>query len=136
MSKDTLWASWFVSGPEHKVFHSGDSGYSPYFKQIGEKFANIDLSLIKVGNYGLDLGWEDIHMVPENSVKAHLDIGAKIMLPIHWGVFKLSNHDWDEPIEITVIAAKKNNIKLVTSRLGELVEYGKLLSNHFWWREL
>ena len=75
-------------------------------------------------------------MVPENSVKAHLDIGAKIMLPIHWGVFKLSNHDWDEPIERTVFAAKKNNIKLVTPRLGELVEYGKLLSKQFWWREL
>ena len=136
MSKNTLWTSWVVSGPEHKVFHSGDSGYSPHFKQIGEKFANIDLSLIKVGDYGLDLGWEDIHMVPENSVKAHLDIGAKIMLPIHWGIFKLSNHDWDEPIERAVIAAKKNNIKLVTPRLGELVEYGKLLSNQFWWREI
>ena len=118
------------------VFHSGDSGYSLHFKQIGEKFSNIDLSLIKVGDYGLDLGWEDIHMVPENSVKAHLDIGAKIMLPIHCGVFKLSNHDWDEPLERTVVAAKKNNIKLVTPRLGELVKYGKLLSNQFWWREL
>ena len=136
MSKNTLWASWVVSGPEHMVFHSGDSGYSLHFKQIGEKFSNIDLSLIKVGDYGLDLGWEDIHMVPENSVKAHLDIGAKIMLPIHWGVFKLSNHDLDEPIERTVVAAKKNNIKLVTPRLGELVKYGKLLSNQFWWREL
>jgi len=136
LSKNTLWTSWVVSGPEHIVFHSGDSGYSLQFKQIGEKFSNIDLSLIKVGDYGLDLGWEDIHMVPENSVKAHLDIGAKIMLPIHCGVFKLSNHDWDEPLERTVVAAKKNNIKLVTPRLGELVKYGKLLSNQFWWREL
>ena len=44
---------------------------------------------------------------PRNSVKAHLDIGAKVMLPIHWGVFELSNHDWDEPIERTVVAANK-----------------------------
>jgi L-ascorbate metabolism protein UlaG (beta-lactamase superfamily) len=48
------------------------------------------------------------------------------MLPIHWGVFELSNHDWDEPIKRTVVAAKKNNIKLVTPKLGEIVEYGKL----------
>ena len=75
-------------------------------------------------------------MVPENSVKAHLDIGAKLMLAIHWGVFELSNHDWDEPIERTVVYAKKNNIKLVTPKLGEIVENGKLLSNQFWWREL
>ena len=48
MSKDTLWTSWVVGGPEQMVFHSGDSGYAPHFKQIGEKFTNIDLSLIKV----------------------------------------------------------------------------------------
>ena len=135
-SNDTLWTSWVVIGPVHKVFHSGDNGYAPHFKQIVEKFTNIDLSLIKVGDYGLDLGWQDVHMVPENSVKAHLDIGAKLMLPIHWGVFELSNHDWDEPIKRTVVAAKKNNIKLVTPKLGEIVEYGKLHSNQFWWREL
>ena len=70
-SNDTLWTSWVVIGPVHKVFHSGDSGYAPHFKQIVEKFTTIDLSLIKVGDYGLDLGWQDVHMVPENSVKAH-----------------------------------------------------------------
>ena len=48
-------------------------------------------------------------MVPENSVKAYLDIGAKIILPIHWSVFKLSNYDWDEPIERTVLVAKKTS---------------------------
>ena len=58
------------------------------------------------------------------------------MLPIHWGMFELSNHDWDEPIERRIVAAKKNNIKLVTHKLGEIVEYGKLLPNQFWWREL
>ena len=68
-------------------------------------------------------------MVPENSVKLHLDVGAKIMLPIRWGKFKLLHHDWDEPIERTIVATKK----LVTPRLGKLFEYEKLLSNQFWW---
>ena len=136
MSRDTLWTSWVIEGEKHKVFHSGDSGYSPHFKRIGEKFPNIDLSLIKVGDYGLDRAWQDIHMVPEKSVQAHIDIGAKLMLPIHWGVFILSNHPWDEPIERTLASAKKKGIELVTPKLGEEVVFGQPFTNKNWWRSL
>ncbi len=136
MSKDTLWTSWVVQGKAHSVFHSGDSGYSNHFKQIGQKFPNIDISLIKVGDYGLDLAWQDIHMVPENSIKAHIDLGAKVMIPIHWGVFELSFHDWNEPIERTLKAAQQNEIDLVTPRLGEVVESGKYFNSTTWWRDI
>ncbi|MBD3671208.1 MAG: MBL fold metallo-hydrolase [Gammaproteobacteria bacterium] len=136
ISKDTLWTSWVVQGPRHTVFHSGDSGYAPHFKQIGERFKTIDMSLIKVGDYGLDLGWQDIHMIPENSVQAHLDIGAKVMMPIHWGVFELSNHAWDEPIERTLTAADAANIRLVTPKLGQTLDYAGPMKTSSWWRDL
>jgi len=136
VSNDSLWTSWVVKGPKHSVFHSGDSGYSPHFTKIGKRFPGIDLSLIKVGDYGIDLGWQDIHMIPENSVKSHKDIGAKVMLPIHWGVFQLSYHAWDEPIERTLASAKKNNIKIVTPKIGETFNYGNPIKNELWWRLL
>lgn len=136
MSSDTLWTSWVVQGPKHSVFHSGDSGYSPHFKAIGEKFKNIDLSLIKVGDYGIDLSWQDIHMIPENSVQAHMDVGAKWMLPIHWGVFALSYHPWDEPIERAIVSANDKNINLVTPKIGEVFVYGSTRQNDYWWRSL
>ena len=136
MSNDSLWTSWVVKGPDHSVFHSGDTGFSPHFKKIGERFPGIDLSLIKVGDYGMDLGWQDIHMIPENSIRSHKHIGAKIMLPIHWGVFQLSYHPWNEPIERTVASAKKNNIKLITPKIGETIQIGKPIKNEFWWRSL
>ena len=75
-------------------------------------------------------------MIPENSVKSHKDIGAKVMLPIHWGVFQLSYHPWDEPIERTLASAKKNNIKIVTPKIGETFNYGKPIKNELWWRSL
>ncbi len=136
MSSNTLWTSWVVQGPKHTIFHSGDSGYSQHFKEIGQRFNNIDMSLIKIGDYGLDLGWQDIHMIPENSIQAHLDIGAKLMLPIHWGVFVLSNHPWNEPIERAIAAAQKRKIKLITPKLGEKVIFGNTINNDFWWRNL
>ena len=136
ISNNTLWTSWVVKGIEHTVYHSGDSGYSPHFKEIGEQFLDIDMSLIKVGDYGIDLGWQDIHMIPENSVQAHVDIGAKVMIPIHWGVFQLSYHDWDEPIERTLKAAKKHNIVLSTPKLGEVVQLGGPYPDETWWRNL
>ena len=94
------------------------------------------MSLIKVGDYGQDPAWEDIHMVPENSVQAHIDIGAKVMLPIHWGVFILSNHPWNESIERALKAAQEKQIKLVTPKLGEEVVFGENFKSEFWWREI
>ena len=136
MSKDTLWSSWVIQGKKYSIFHSGDSGYSDHFKKIGEQFPNIDISLIKVGDYGLDLGWQDIHMVPENSVKAHIDLGAKVMIPIHWGVFELSFHAWNEPIERTLKASKESGITLFTPKLGEVVEAGEPFQSTTWWRDI
>lgn len=136
MDNSTLWTSWVIKGQEHSIFHSGDSGYSSHFKEIGEKLGPIDLSFIKIGDYGLDLGWQDIHMLPENSVQAHLDIKGSVMFPIHWGTFELSNHDWDEPIKRTRIAADEKPIRLVTPKLGEKYVFGEMFGNEDWWEEL
>ena len=99
MYNSTLWASWVIKGQELSIFHSGDSGYSDHFKAIGERLGPIDMTFIKIGDYGLDLGWQDIHMIPERSIDAHIDVQGQVLFPIHWGTFQLSNHDWDEPIK-------------------------------------
>jgi len=36
--KATLWASWSLIGPDHRLFYSGDTGYSKLFRQIGKRF--------------------------------------------------------------------------------------------------
>ena len=136
MSNATLWTSWTIKGDKHTIFHSGDTGYEEHFKEIGERLGPIDISFIKIGDYGLDLGWQDIHMKPENSIKAHLDLGASILFPIHWGTFQLSNHDWDEPIIRATAAAAEKNVRMVTPKLGEKVSSGEPFQNEQWWANI
>ncbi|EMO59790.1 beta-lactamase family protein [Leptospira santarosai str. CBC1416] len=132
--KSTLWASWSVIGPKNKFFHSGDTGYSPHFMEIGKRLGPFDLTSIKVGAY--DFTWEGIHMNPEKAIQAHLDLNAKRMLPIHWGTFNLAIHDWDEPIRRTVKSAKQHQIDLVTPKPGEIVVGGTTFLSEAWWEKV
>jgi L-ascorbate metabolism protein UlaG (beta-lactamase superfamily) len=136
LGNPTLWTSWVIEGTGHRVFHSGDTGYGPHFAEIGKRRGPIDLSLIKIGDYGNDAAWVSIHMVPEDSIRAHLDLGAKTMLPIHWGTFELSYHAWDEPIRRAVAAASVRAVDIVTPRLGEAVAVGEPFENAPWWETL
>ncbi|HKY36313.1 MAG TPA: MBL fold metallo-hydrolase [Polyangiaceae bacterium] len=136
MGNPTLWASWVIESPEHRVFHSGDTGYGPHFEEIGKRRGPLDLSLIKIGDYGNDAAWHSIHMFPEDAIRAHVDLGAKVLLPIHWGTIELSFHAWDEPIRRAVTAAKARSIQVVTPRLGEVVTIGQPFESSAWWEKL
>ncbi|MBT2736420.1 MBL fold metallo-hydrolase [Bacillus sp. ISL-7] len=116
----TLWCSWVIKGEDTNIFFSGDSGYGPHFKEIGAKYGPFDLTLMECGQY--DRRWAEIHMTPEESVQAHLDVKGKIMIPIHWGAFTLALHDWTDPIErVTKAAQKERLLAISTPRIGETV---------------
>ncbi|MEQ9642371.1 MAG: MBL fold metallo-hydrolase [Alphaproteobacteria bacterium] len=129
----TLWASWSILGPDHRVFYSGDSGYSKLFKEIGDRYGPFDVNVIKVGSYGPGQGWIDIHMPPEQSVQVHIDVAGKRMLPVHWATFNLARHDWDEPIRRAIAAAAPKGVALLTPRIGETVDAARPIDNHPWW---
>ncbi len=90
----TLWASWVLIAGQGadpiRIFFSGDTGYFDGFKAIGERFGPFDLTLIETGAYNAD--WPDIHMHPEESLQAHLDVKGRRLFPIHNGTFDLSLH--------------------------------------------
>ncbi|NKF49025.1 hydrolase [Shewanella sp. WXL01] len=130
----TLWASWVIQGQQHRIFFSGDSGYFGGFKQIGERFGPFDLTLVETGAYN-EL-WSDIHMLPEQSLQAHIDLQGKTMLPIHNGTFDLALHDWFEPLEKISQLAQAHNVELVTPRFGEEVVIGEASSTHAWWKPM
>ena len=127
----TLWASWSVAGPVHRVFHSGDTGPFPGFSSIGEAHGPFDLTFIKIGAYGET--WPDIHLTPEQAVDANTKVRGKVLLPIHWGTFNLAFHAWDEPAERVVVAAGTST-QLVMPRPGESVEPATVRSIESWWR--
>ncbi len=130
----TLWASWSVKGPTHRVFHSGDTGPFAGFVDIGAQHGPFDLTLLKIGAYGE--GWPDIHITPEQAVDAHGKLRGKALLPVHWGTFNLAFHSWDEPADRVVAAAVANGTKLFVPRPGESIEPSSVPSRDFWWRKV
>ncbi|MDH3692735.1 MAG: MBL fold metallo-hydrolase [Gammaproteobacteria bacterium] len=134
--KETLWSSWSVIGPKHRVFYSGDTGFADHFQLIGERLGPFDLSVIKIGQYGPGASWIYSHMDPEHAIEAHLAVRARRMLPVSWGTFNIAFHDWDEPIKRAVKAANEKDVELVTPRVGEVVIAGEPFSSHSWWEEV
>lgn len=129
----TLWSSWAVRGPRHRIFYSGDTGYSTHFAEIGSRLGPFDIAFVKIGAYGPGASWLDIHMSPEQAVQAHRDVGAKRMFPVHWSTFNLAYHDWDEPIRRTAAEARRTGVALVTPRLGEWVDTDREFRSTSWW---
>lgn len=119
----TLWASWVILGPRHRAFFGGDTGYTKSFAGIGIDHGPFDLSLLPVGAY--HPAWPDIHMNPEEAVRAHLDIaeaGKGVLLPIHWATFRLAPHPWSEPVERLLVAADSAGVEIVVPRPGQRVD--------------
>jgi len=127
----TLWAGWALAGPEHRVFYSGDTALHPDFEAIGQKLGPFDLSIMETGAY--DTLWSDVHLGPEQAVIAHQLVGAKVMLPVHWGLFNLANHGWTEPIQRVLLAAEQTGVVVVAPRPGGSVEPTKGAFVDEWW---
>ncbi|WP_407911309.1 MBL fold metallo-hydrolase [Kitasatospora sp. NE20-6] len=127
-----LWASWVVAGPEHRVFHSGDTGYFPGFAEIGGRLGPFDATMVQIGAYS-DL-WPEVHMTPEEGVRAHLDLGGDLLLPIHWCTFDLALHPWEEPAERTVAAAQALGARFAVPRPGAPFEPADPPAPALWWR--
>ena len=129
----TLWASWVIKASFHKVFFSGDSGYFSGFQQIGEKYGPFDMTFIECGAYGE--GWPKVHMFPEQTVQAHLDLKGNVLHPIHWATFNLALHPWYEPMVRLTAAANNRNVKVATPVVGETTVYGMSITAKRWWEK-
>ena len=131
---DTLWTSWVIAGHSRRVFYSGDSGYFDGYATIGEQHGPFDAALIQIGAY--DPAWPDIHMTPEEGVAAHLDLQAKLLMPVHWGTFNLAMHPWTEPADRLWLEAKAHDVSLAIPRPGERVDVDDPPSVDGWWQAL
>lgn len=129
---ETLWASWVIKSNNHRLYFSGDSGYDTHFKEIGEKYGPFDAAFIESGQY--DPRWSAVHMLPKESAMAYKDLKAKKYFPIHWGMFKLAFHTWYDPMDQLVELSERNNIDLITTKIGEVVYLEKENKIDTWWK--
>ena len=116
----------------HSIFNSCDGSIGGHFKAIRERFGEYDLALMECGQYNKN--WHYSHLYPEEAVIAAEKIGAKKVMPIHWGAFVLSSHGWDDAPERFVIEAEKRNICVITPHLCETFSLDALPKSNYWWR--
>ncbi|WP_199102905.1 MBL fold metallo-hydrolase [Aquitalea sp. ASV11] len=128
----TLWASWVIGSSQSRVFFSGDSGYFDGFRQIGLRHGPFNLTLLENGAYNED--WADVHMHPEQTLQAHLDLGGEVLIPIHNGTFDLALHGWTEPLERISTLAARHDVCLRTPRFGERLDILHPAQTQPWWR--
>ena len=130
----TLWASWVIAGKTDSVYFSGDSGYDTHYKDIGRKYGPFDVVFMENGQY--NESWRAVHNLPDEAITAFKDVGGTYLVPVHWGMFNLSVHNWfDPPNEITRLA-KAEDIKLITPRLGQLINLNNPPLYDQWWLEV
>lgn len=130
----TLWCSWVIKGTRDNIYFSGDSGYDTHFKEVGDKYGPFDISLMECGQYNED--WKLLHMMPEETVQASIDLKSKLILPIHWGAFTLAFHDWTDPVERMILKANELNFPVTTPKIGEPVILGNAtFPTEKWWED-
>ena len=134
----TLWSSFVLKGRGHSLYLGGDSGYEQHFREIGERFGPFELAILECGQYGKN--WPFIHMMPEQTVQAALDLRAAALMPVHWGKFTLALHPWKEPVRRLMAAFAKasaaesgKGLQLATPMIGEAVLVGSEYPTEQWW---
>jgi L-ascorbate metabolism protein UlaG (beta-lactamase superfamily) len=128
----TLWSSFVIRSQKHAVFFGGDTGLTTEYVSIRERLGPFDLVMLEVG--ALHPAWADIHLGPENALKALALLGGGPFLPVHWGTFRLAMHAWDQPAETLLELGPKAGARLVMPCLGQPVEPAHAEGVEPWWR--
>jgi L-ascorbate metabolism protein UlaG (beta-lactamase superfamily) len=129
---ETLWASFALIGPKHRVYYGADSGEWYGFREIGDSFGPFDLTMLEIG--ASDPLWRDIHMGPEGAVRSFLALGGHgLLMPIHWGLFDLALHPWQQPIE-TITAVDDLKLWSPTPGVPTEVVCGEEIRSYWWAR--
>ena len=104
-----------ASGPT--IYHSGDSAYFGGFLEIGRRL-HPEIALLPIGAYSPD-SYRAVHTSPEEALQAFLDIKAEVMIPMHYGTFRLGREPMDEPLPRLLRAASRTG---VSERVAPLKE--------------
>ena len=118
-------------GPKHRVYYGADSGEWHGFREIGETFGPFDLTMLEIG--ASNPLWEDIHMGPEGAIRSFRALGGQgLFMPIHWGLFDLALHPWQQPIE-RIVAVEDLQLWAPTPGTPTEVVCGVEVRSN-WWR--
>jgi L-ascorbate metabolism protein UlaG (beta-lactamase superfamily) len=128
----TLWSSFVLRGQHQVLYYGADSGYYPGFAEIGEAFGPFDLTMLEIG--ASERLWPEIHLGPDNAAKAHKDLRGNVLMPIHWGLFNLAFHAWNQPVERLIKLAGEQQLRLFLPEPGKPTDFHNEAFSTDWWR--
>jgi L-ascorbate metabolism protein UlaG (beta-lactamase superfamily) len=120
-----LWGGYVIECSGRTVYHSGDTARFDGFSEIGRRFPDLEAAMLPIGAY--DPAWfmEHYHLNPEQAGEAFLDLGARRLIPMHWGTFQLTDEPLCEPIELMHSWWQANTP--TNSRRIEILDVGETL---------
>jgi len=128
----TLWGNFLIEYKNKKIFFACDTGYGNIYKELGEKYGPIDLSMINIGAYDFRPMFEKstYHTTPEEALNIAQDLKSKKVLGTHWGTFVLSLEPIMEPPVRFKNSAEKYGFKkeeAIIFKIGEMNSLEKIL---------
>jgi len=130
----TLWGSFVIEGPRHRVYFGADSGWWEGYGEIAAQYDGFDLAMLEIGAF--HPLWDSIHLGPDNAAKAFEVMSPRggLMMPIHWGLFNLALHAWKQPVERMLEVADEKGIKLWLPEPGAPTDVVAELRSGWWER--
>ena len=114
-----LWSGFMLEAGGRRLLFAGDSGAGPHWAQIGERLGAPDLALLPIGAYAPRWFMAPVHMDPADAVRAHLALGARRSIGMHFGTFQLTDEAMDDPPRELAIAARAQGVADAFTVLGE-----------------
>lgn len=94
-----LWGGFLIEAGGRRILFAGDTGYGPHFREIAARLGPIDLALLPIGAYEPRWFMKDVHMNPAEAVQAHLDLGARRSIGMHFSTFQLTTEGISDPVK-------------------------------------
>ena len=120
------WGGWIIKDSNQTIYFVGDSGYFEGFHTIGEKYS-IDYCLMPIGAYEPEWFMAAQHVNPEDAIKAFVDTGSRVMIPMHYGAYRLADDTPREALDRLLAEWNKRNLKdqkLHVMSIGETIRIG------------
>lgn len=99
------------------IYHSGDTAYFGGFAEIGRRL-HPEIAMLPIGAYYPD-SYRSVHTSPEDALQAFRDLGARVMIPMHYNTFRLGREPMHEPLPRLLVGAARAGLREQVKALGE-----------------
>ncbi|MEZ4963213.1 MAG: MBL fold metallo-hydrolase [Saprospiraceae bacterium] len=106
---ERLWGAFVLQTANTTIYFGGDSGYGQHYLQAASLFPSIDFAFLGIGAFAPEWFMQSNHMSPAAAFRAFQDLGAKKLVPMHYGTFDLSDEPLGEPLRLIKKIAEQEN---------------------------